>query len=144
MKIKVSNWSMVILLLSVMLLSCSKGTETPPPPAGPDTSLQGYLDIVTYEKNHFYATGWAADKEDNAPVKKVMVYLDGKLLGEAELGKEREDVAKVTQNSNWVKSGWVINRKITLDKGAHTVYAVGVNKHGARVKLTNEKNFTVQ
>jgi hypothetical protein len=144
MKIKSVGWFVAILSLAVMALSCSKEKETPPPPAGTEASIQGFLDIVKYENGRFYAEGWAADKDDNAPVKKVLVYLDGKVLGEAELGKDREDVAKVSQNPNWQKSGWVINKEIKPDKGEHTVYAVAVNKKDAQFKLTNEKNFTVQ
>jgi hypothetical protein len=154
MKIKDSHWLVVVLLLvSVVLLSCSKGSEPPPAPAGsttstapagPNTPPEGFLDLATYEKGHFRAGGWAADKEDNAPVKKVMVYVDNKILGEAELGIQRGDVATEKKNPNWKNSGWEINKQIPLDKGSHQVYAVAVDKQGAEVKLPNEKNITVK
>lgn len=145
MKIRGSNWFVVFLLISVVFIACSKGPETPPPPqSGLNTPPEGFLDLVTYEKGKIRVGGWAADKEDNAPVKKVMVYVDNKLLGEAELGIQRGDVAAGKQNPNWKNSGWEINKQITLDKGGHTVHAVAEDKGGAQGKLANEKNFTMQ
>lgn len=134
----------LVLLLNVVIISCFNGSETPPVPAGPNTQIQGYLDEVKFEDAQFKAIGWAASQNDKTPITKVTVYLNGKMQIEARLGSERPDVAEATKNPNWKNSGWLINKQITLPKGDHTVYAVAEDNKGSRVRLINDKNFSVQ
>src|SRR5206468_2291813 len=68
-----------------------------------DTPPFGWVDSAVNSKDGSttipqYTTvsvkGWAADKEDGAPVTRVQVFLDGStLLGNAALGGSRPDVA---------------------------------------------------
>src|SRR5574340_872038 len=54
----------------------------------------GFYDVAKYENGVFTGIGWSADKEDGVPLKKVLVYVDGKLAGEAEFQIDRPDVVK--------------------------------------------------
>ena len=136
----------IILLLVVCTISCSdKGSihakhfSTP----GVNNLPQGNLDIVNYGNGILYAAGWSADIEDGVGIKRVAVYIDNKLAGEARLGIERPDVASYFKNPNLVRSGWDIKGKIPLSKGKHTLYAVGYDKMEAFTKYP-EKEFIVQ
>ncbi len=51
----------------------------------PNEAPKGFFDVAKYENGMFTGVGWSADKEDGAPLKKVMVYVDGKTVGEAKL-----------------------------------------------------------
>lgn len=134
MKIRSSIFWVILLISITFILSCSGNPNTPP---------TGFLDVAKYQDESFYAAGWAADKEDGSPVREVKVYLDGNLVGEAKLGIDRTGVATETKNPKWDKSGWEISVKKELDKGAHTVYAVAMDKNGATSKLHNEIRFDV-
>lgn len=111
--------------------------------AGANTHPTGFLDSVKYQNGRFSASGWAADKEDNAPVKKVMVYMDGKFIGDARLGSVRSDVAEALKNPNWKKSGWDISKPIPLKKGTHEVSAAVIDKQGGKATL-NKVKLTVE
>src|SRR5207248_439080 len=50
-----------------------------------------------------HISGWAADKEDGAPVARVQVLLDGVAIGNATLGLSRPDV------TNYLNSGWALD-----------------------------------
>lgn len=135
MKTKRLFWGTVILIVTIALISCSKKPTTP---------SSGFLDAVTYENGQLSAVGWAGDKEDGAPVEKVMVFVDDKMIGEARLGIDRQGVADEMKNPNWVKSGWTLSVPMSLDKGIHKVHAVSVNKRGEQLRLHHEMEFEVK
>lgn len=97
----------------------------------PNEAPVGYYDAAKYEKGVFTAFGWAADNEDGAPVDKVLVYVDGKLVGEAKLGVDRPDVVTALKKDGWMKSGWQISQQIPLQKGLHKTVALGYDKTAA-------------
>jgi hypothetical protein len=125
------------MILTISIISCSdKGaihTENFKTPAV-NNLPQGNLDIGSYRDGTLYAAGWSADLEDGVSVKRVMVYVDNKLVGQAKLGLERPDVGTFFKNPNWVKSGWEIRAKIPLNKAKHTLYAVVYDKMEAFTK----------
>ncbi len=100
----------------------------------------GFYDVAKYEKGVFTAIGWSADKEDGAPLKRVIVYVDGKAAGEAEFQIDRLDVVNVFKNANWLKSGWIMSVKIPLNKGPHTSMALSYDSKDALRVTTKEFN----
>ncbi len=90
-----------------------------------------FYDLALYEKGGFTAIGWAADKEDGAPLKKIIVYVDGKAVGEAKYYTDRSDVVSMYKNERWLKSGWRVSIKIPLEKGPHTSMALAYDKDEA-------------
>jgi hypothetical protein len=135
MKTKNLTFVIVLSILTITFLSCSKKSETP---------SSGFLDAVNYENGQLSATGWAGDKEDGAPVQKVMVYVDDKMVGEAKLGLDRPGVADEMKNPNWVKSGWTLSAPMTLEKGKHKAHAISVNKRGEQLRLHHELELEVK
>lgn len=91
----------------------------------------GFFDVAKYEKGVFTAVGWSADKEDGAPLKKVIVYVDGKAAGEAEFLIDRQDVVNNFKNDKWLKSGWTMSVRIPLNKGPHYSMALSYDSKDA-------------
>jgi hypothetical protein len=108
----------------------------------PNEAPKGSYDVARYEKGVFTGIGWSADKEDGAPLKKVIVYVDGKAVGEAKFVIDRSDVADVYKDSRWLKSGWTISETIPLSKGPHTSLAISYDKNEALA--VSQKDFTVE
>lgn len=137
--------SRTIALISIFLvMGMISQSHGQPEKAEPNTPPTGFLDGVRYENGFFYASGWAADKEDGSPIKEVQVFVDNKIVGKAKLGIDRPGVATVMKNPKWDRSGWEISVKLPLDKGSHTSYAVAVNKRDAKARLNHEMKFNVE
>jgi hypothetical protein len=134
----------IFLILSSILLGCSdaylKNFET----SGINNSPEGALDFSEYKDGVITAKGWSADKEDGAPIEKVMIYVDNKVLGKVtKKGIEREDVVKFYNKPAWIRSGWEIEAIVPLTKGKHMIFAVSYDKAEAFSK-TAEKEFTIK
>jgi len=108
----------------------------------PNDAPLGSYDVAKYEKGVFTGIGWSADKEDGAPLKKVLVYIDGKVLGEAELLLNRPDVVGFFKNDRWLKCGWQISAKIPLNSGPHISMALSYDSKDAL--LITKKEFVVE
>lgn len=91
----------------------------------------GFYDVAKYENGVFTGIGWSADKEDGVPLKKVLVYVDGKLAGEAEFQIDRPDVVKAFNNDKWLRSGWTMSVRIPLNKGPHYSMALSYDSKDA-------------
>lgn len=102
----------------------------------------GHYDLAKYEKGIFTGIGWSADKEDGVPLKKVLVYIDGKEAGEAKFIVNRPDVVGVFKNDQWLKCGWQVSAQIPLNKGSHTSMALSYDSKDALSIATKE--FTVE
>lgn len=135
MRTKSIFFVIVISIYSISILSCSEKSKVP---------TSGFLDFLIYENGQCYAEGWAGDKEDGAPVEKVMVFIDDKWIGDAKLGFERPGVAREMINPNWIKSGWELSVSMPLDKGTHRAHAISVNKRGDKFRLHHEMEFEVK
>lgn len=111
--------------------SSESGSANRPPQIG--------LGVASYANGTIYLAGWAADPEDGAPIKKVIIFVDGKEMGTARLGLERKDVAEHFKNSNWLQSGWDFKERITLDKGKHKLYAIAFDKNDNSAKSSEKE-----
>jgi hypothetical protein len=125
-----------LLFISACSQDYSKNFKTP------NEAPKGSYDVARYENGVFTGVGWSADKEDGAPVKKVIVYVDGKAVGEAKFIIDRPDVADAFKDSRWLKSGWTIVESIPLSKGPHTSLAISYDKKEALT--VSQKDFTVE
>jgi hypothetical protein len=135
MKTKSTISLIIFLLLGIGMISAYAASNTPP---------TGWMDSATYKNNQILANGWAADKEDGAPVEKVMVYIDDKFVGNARIGLDRKGVATVMKNQKWERSGWDFLKTVKLSKGVHEVYAIAFNKKGTKVKLFNAIKLNIK
>lgn len=106
--------------------------------ATPNHAPVGFYDQAKYEKGVFTGIGWSADKEDNVPLKMVLVYVDGKPVGEAKFQMNREDVVNVYKNDRWLKSGWQVSASIPLGQGPHTSLALCFDSKDALLVLNKE------
>lgn len=57
-------------------------------------------------------SGWAADARDGAPVERVEILLNEKVVASAKLGLPRKDVAQKFQRSEFTRSGWTAQADI--------------------------------
>jgi hypothetical protein len=140
----------MLLVTGVSLVSCSdKNSEKMRIHAenfktdAVNTLPLGNLETVRYEEGVLWANGWCADAEDGAPVQRVMIYVDNKLLGQAELDRERPDVAKHFNNPKWSKSGWEMKAELPLARRKHTLFAFCYDKRDAPAKVGEDKEFVV-
>lgn len=108
----------------------------------PNNAPVGFYDQAKYEKGVFTGMGWSADKEDGVPLKMVLVYVDGKAVGEAKFQANRDDVVNAYRNDRWLKSGWQVSASIPLSPGPHTSQALCFDSRDALLVLS--KDFTVR
>lgn len=134
MKTKTTIFLTLFLVLGIGVLPSFAESKNRP---------SGFLDAARYQNGQLLVSGWAADKVEGAPLKKVAVHLDGKFFGDAKLGIVREDVATAMKNPNWKKSGWELSKPIQLKKGTHEVVAEAFNKKGEKTKL-NKIKLTIE
>lgn len=107
----------------------------------------GYLDGVDGEiktGGSIMVSGWAADNEDGAPVKKVEVLLDSKVVAQATLGKERGDVATTTGHLAWQRAGWdAVVSLANVSSGAHKLSAIAHDSAGNSATLNGTRDIKV-
>lgn len=108
----------------------------------PNDAPVGSYDVVKYEKGIFTGVGWSADKEDGVSLKKVLVYIDGKEVGEAKFVTSRPDVVAAHKNDLWLKCGWQVTARIPLGKGPHTSMALSYDSKDAL--LVAVKQFSIE
>ena len=128
--------------LVILISACSQDKDYSKNFNEPNNAPTGAYDVAKYEDGVFTGIGWSADKEDGAPVKMVLVYVDGKAAGEAKIVIDRPDVVSVLKNDRALKSGWKISVKIPLDKGHYSTMALCYDSKDA-LKVIG-KDFTVE
>jgi hypothetical protein len=130
--------TMVILstLMLIFTCSCSESYVKNFKTSEVNTLPEGYMDSIEYKEGILFASGWSADKEDGAPLEKILIYVDNKLLGKVtKKGIQRPDVANYSKNPNWLLSGWELRMEISLAKGTHRAFAVSFDKMEGFTKL---------
>jgi len=120
-----------LAIMALLVSACSPEKDYGKNFTKPNHAPVGYYDVAKYENGVFTGVGWSADKEDGAPLKRVLVYVDGKAIGEAQFIHYRLDVVGVYEKGQWVKSGWQIDVRIPLDKGVHTSMALSFDSGDA-------------
>lgn len=122
----------------------------PPAPtvaAGPATGVEGWVEGVVgtpVAGGKVVVGGWAADRVAGAPVTKVEVLLDGKVVATANLGVERPDVVQAIGRASYARAGW--NAVVDLAgvaPGRHAVSAMAYGKDGPGVALDGTRTVDV-
>jgi hypothetical protein len=119
-------------------ISVSASAPTNTPPFGSlDWALGASTNSSTVPQGtNLVVSGWAADKEDGAPVGHVAILIDNVVIGNATLGGSRADVAGYFNNSSYTGSGYQLTYNIgSLASGAHTVTAVAYDSAGVSTVL---------
>ncbi len=108
-------------------------------------------DIINKDNlEKFKIDGWAIDAQStqDTGINKIEIYLDGpknfgKLIGQANYGIERQDVAKAFGNPNYVNSGYKLEFNASdLDEGStHRIYIYAFGNNGSYNYITI--NFSI-
>ena len=142
MKSSVRMIAIGLMGMLIFISACSEEKDYIKNLTAPNEVPVGAYDVAKYEKGVFTGIGWSADKEDGVSLKKVMVYVDGKEVGEAKFTVNRPDVVAVFKNDQWLKCGWQVSVRIPLSKGPHTSMALSYD--GKDALLVAVKQFTVE
>jgi len=138
---RLPNYFKFFLLPVVILLlpfsSFSQTTEQ-------KSSIIGNFDSITYNFGSIFAYGWAASTKSGTPVKKVEVYIEDSLTGNAKLGTKRPDVAKVMKKEKWINAGWELGLNKKLKKGAYSCYAIVYGDKDEKTVFRFNKKLVVE
>jgi len=81
--------------------------------------------------DQIFIGGWVGDAADGAPMKNVVVYIDGVSIGTPKLGMARPDVASYFNIANYLNSGYTMYYSASnLSVGQHVVTVIGTNSEG--------------
>jgi hypothetical protein len=145
------------LMLAVLLCSCSGGTSSvdtnknsaaAPAPKGPNTPPIGWLGEVNGTPKvggTIAVNGWAADEQDGAPVQKIEVTIDDRVVALAgPINLARTDVVQVTHRPDFLNSGWGADVRLTgVFPGKHRIAAVAYDSQGAKAELQGAREIEV-
>jgi hypothetical protein len=145
------------VMLAVLLCSCSGGTNSvetnknsapAPAPKGPNTPPFGWLGEVNGTPKvggELAVNGWAADGQDGAPVQKIEVTIDDRVVALANpLNLPRPDVVQVTHRQDFLNSGWgAVVRLTGVFPGKHRIAAVAYDSAGAKAELEGAREINV-
>ena len=116
------------------------GSSGPSPPAGPSSGLEGSVDLVRLSPSgrSLDAAGWAADRKTGAPVAKVEVRLNDRVVALARVGLARQDVAGAFGRSSYLYSGWTAQIDVSgFRPGVYEVSVYASGAAGERLLLPN-------
>jgi SAM-dependent methyltransferase len=96
-------------------------------------TVRGRMDRLDTQSGQCLLQGWAADERKGAPLAKVEIYAGEVLVGAAELGGKREDVAEVRNSEKFLSSGWSILGQLPASPVTKVILvARGVGCDGSR------------
>jgi hypothetical protein len=89
--------------------------------------------------------GWAADPDDGAPVQKIEVTIDDRVVALANpINLPRPDVVTVTHRQDYLNSGWGAEVRMTgVFPGKHKLAAFAYDSHGSKAELSGSKEIDV-
>jgi hypothetical protein len=115
--------------------------------SGPPPGVEGWVEGVVgtpVAGGKVVVGGWAADRVAGAPVRKVEVLLDGKVVATANLGVERPDVVKAIGRDSYARAGWnAVLDLAGVAPGRHAVSAMAFGKDGPGVALDGARDIDV-
>jgi hypothetical protein len=118
----------------------SKGTNTGPPVGWMD-QMEGTPKVG----GTIMVRGWAADPDDGAPVQKIEVTIDDRVVALANpINLPRPDVVTVTHRQDYLNSGWGAEVRMTgVFPGKHKLAAFAYDSHGSKAELSGSKEIDV-
>lgn len=114
------------------------GFSGPSPPAGPSSGLEGSVDLVRLSPSgrNLDVAGWAADRRTGAPIAKVEVRLNDRVVALARVGVARQDVAGAFRRSDYLYSGWTAQIDVAgFRPGIYTVSVYASSAAGEKLLL---------
>ncbi|MEO8348437.1 MAG: hypothetical protein ABI610_05950 [Acidobacteriota bacterium] len=115
--------------------AAQKAAEKPKPPP---STIVGWIDSSKRPagSSTLDVVGWAADARSGSPVAKVELLLNGKVVGTAQTGEARRDVAQVMKRSDFLKSGWKARLELKgMKAGTYRLTARAWNNRGESAPL---------
>lgn len=106
--------------------------KTPPP------TVMGWIDSSKRAagSSTVDVLGWAADARTGSPVAKVELLLNGKVVGTAQTGEARRDVAQTMKRPDFLKSGWKARLDLKgMKAGTYRLTARAWNNRGESASL---------
>jgi len=155
-KRKTSFLALVVTCLALAHLACSDNKQSTA--SGPTTSTTpvakntgpptGWIDVIDGQPKvggTIQVRGWAADPDDGAPVQKIEVTIDDRVVALANpLNLPRPDVVAATHKDNWLNAGWGAEVRMTgVFPGKHKLAAVAYDSQGAKAELHGGKDIEV-
>src|SRR6185437_14290487 len=119
-------------------------TCTGPPFGTVDRAVDSITGASTIgQSDQVLITGWAADRQQGAPVTQVQILIDGNVVGNATLGLLRAEVAAYYNNPVYTASGWSFTTPASgLSPGTHTVSAIATDSLNLSTTLRSQ-TFTI-
>ena len=101
--------TLTLLLLFLCLPTCiAAAQKAAAKPRTPPPTVMGWIDSSKRAagSSTLDVVGWAADARTGSPVAKIEILLNGKVVGTAQTGDVRRDVAQTMKRPDYLKSGW--------------------------------------
>ena len=151
-----SNAMLMAAVLGLVYVGCSDNKQGPAPatsssPAaaakntGPPTGWIDGFDGVPKVGGTLLLRGWAADPDDGAPVKKIEITIDDRVVALAgTINLPRPDVAAAGHRDDWLHSGWGAEVRMTgVFPGKHRLAAIAYDSAGAKAELQGAREIDV-
>jgi hypothetical protein len=107
-------------------------------PAAPVVTVIGWVDAVKQGPGFVDVAGWAADSRSGAPVARIEILLNDKVVGTATTGVVRPDVAQAMKRNDYSKAGWKAHVDLkNVKPGSYRLTARGWNARGESVQLNS-------
>jgi hypothetical protein len=141
MRVKRSSSVALLLVFSSMVFlgatPAPKGRAAAPP-AKPAPTVMGWIDMAKHAPGSgvLEVAGWAADVRTGAPIARVEILLNDKVVGIASTGEVRPDVVKAMKRNDFAKAGWKARIDLKgVRPGTYRVAARGWNARGESAVL---------
>lgn len=107
-------------------------------PVAPPSTVTGWIGPVNHVAGLpvLNLTGWSGDARSGAPVARVEILFNDKVVGLAVLGEARRDVVQALKRSDFLKSGWKARIDLKgLRPGTYRLAARAWNQRGESALL---------
>ncbi|QBX42677.1 hypothetical protein E4T63_19660 [Pseudomonas fluorescens] len=107
---------------------------------------EGAVDVIKQEGNKVIAQGWAGPAKPSEQIASISVWLSGQKVYDSQFERyERPDVQKVTNRSDWLRSGWRLNFSLPeeMKTGDYTVEIVAKIDTGKEISLSANSNSKI-
>ena len=118
------------------------------PPSSRNRPPLGWLGEVKGDPKvdgNIAVNGWAADLEDGAPVQKIEVLIDDRVVAIANpINLDRPDVVAAMHRDDYLRSGWGATVFLTgVVPGKRRISAVAYDSQGAKAELLGAREIEV-
>jgi hypothetical protein len=123
---------------SAVLSAAAAPRPAAKPAAAPVATLIGWVDSVKQAPGSVDVAGWAADSRSGAPVARIEILLNDKVVGTATTGIVRPDVAQTMKRNDYSRAGWKAHVDLKgMKPGTYRLTARGWNARGESAQLNS-------